>query len=48
MLNPQAPLLRPRSDLSSLPPWLRWLMIVAVVGAAAAIGAVVISNMLAQ
>ncbi len=46
MLRPDP--FRPRSDLSTLPPWLRWMMIVAVVGAVAAIGAVVISNLLAQ
>jgi serine/threonine protein kinase len=47
MLSPETSLLRPRSDLSSLPPWLRWMMIVAVVGAVMAIAAVVLSNLLA-
>ncbi len=39
-------LLPRRSDLSSLPSWLRWLMVIAVVGAILSIAAVILSGLL--
>jgi len=48
MLPPEPTLLRTRNDLGSLPSWLRWMMIVAGVGAVLAIIAVIVSGSLAH
>ena len=43
MLEPEPRLLPRRSDFGSLPSWLRWMMIIAGVGAVLAIAAVILT-----
>jgi hypothetical protein len=48
MLQPEPRLLAPRNDFGSLPAWLRWMMVVAGLGAVLAIAAVIATGLFAH